>query len=229
MGKTIYFSGPDGSGKTTSFLRAVEILQQNGKTVFQLRTLQVGRLRMMLRKSAGSQKPSPPSHPGATGRPEAGGDRLGVVGRLGHSDLPRQRGHGLAFTLRRYVGLVAALADIATFGRGFLRRTTADYDVVLVEECPFDVFAKRHRPFFPLTARLFRKAIPRPDLLVLCVADAADIVRRKPELTELEVRQYYATMARVYEGAELPILHNDTNASETPFARLDEAILGLIA
>lgn len=213
MGKIIYFSGPDGSGKTTSFLRAVETIEHAGKTAFQLRTLQVGRLKMMAQ--ANRQK----------GYLETEADKLGSVGRLGYSDLPRHRGKGLWFTLRRYVGLIAAILDIASYGRVFMRVKLHEYDAVLVEECPFDVFAKRHRPFFPWTAKLFKWLVPRPDLLVFCIAEPDEIVRRKPELSEDEIEQYYAVMSQIYNPEkQAEIFSHDTNPSQDPFQELDKII-----
>ena len=215
MGKVIYFSGPDGAGKTTSFLRAVEISEMAGKTAFQLRTLQVRRLQMLARAQAKRNQ--------CCGETEA--DKMGSVGRLGYSDLPRHRGKGVRFTLRRNVGLLAAIADIASYGLVFLRSKTRDYDVVLVEECPFDVFAKRHRPFFPWTAKLLKRLVPVPDLLVFCIANPDEIVRRKPELTEAEIEHYYDVMDKVYGSKDrLPIHRHDTNPSQDPYVDLDEII-----
>lgn len=161
---------------------------------------------------------------------EASGNTLGSVGRLGYSDLPRHRGTGAWFTLRRYIGLLAAIADIASYGRAFVLAKRSEYDVILVEESPFDVFAKRHRPFFPLSAKLLKRLIPAPDLLVFCVADTSEIVRRKPELTEAEIENYYTVMDKVYAGVrQLPIHRHDTNPSQDPYSDLDEIILTTIA
>lgn len=220
MGQLIYFSGPDGAGKTTSFLHVLKTIEQKNKTAFKLRTLQVRRLQMMARAQSKQDSVSERSSVGT----------LGSVGRLGYSSLPRDRGNGLLFTLRRYVGLLVAIVDIASYGRKFIRAKLNDYDVVLVEECPFDVFAKRHRPFFPITAKLIKWLIPPPDLLVFCVADPKEIVLRKPELTEAEIDHYYSVMNQIYGTAcQLPIHRHETNPSQDPYKYLDKIIVDMLS
>lgn len=216
VGKVIYFSGPDGAGKTTSFLKVVETLERSGVSVFQLRTLQVARLKLMM-----------------CGRPEGNyegraDNRLGSVGRLGYSSLPRHRGSGLRFTSRRYLGLLFAILDIAIFGPIFLKSKLSLYDVVLVEESPFDVFAKRHRPFFSLTAKLLSRFIPEPDLLIYCVADPCEIERRKPELVQDEIRHYYKVMNKIHKiRPNLNIFNHDTNPSPDPYSAIETSVRDL--
>ena len=206
MARVIYFSGPDGAGKTTSFLESVKMLEQSGKSVFQLRTMQVARLKIIFRNK----------NKQVDNLYKTTNNSLGNVGRIGYSGLSRNRGKGFFFILRRYFGLIAALADIVSFGRFFVFFSLRKYDVILVEECPFDVFAKRHRPFFSNTAKLLKWVIPVPDLLVLCMADANEIVRRKPELTESEILNYYDDLSKEYEPkAKKPIYNHDTNSQES--------------
>jgi hypothetical protein len=126
--------------------------------------------------------------------------------------------------LRRYVGLIAGIIDIATVGRFFVREKAEVYDVVLVEECPFDVFAKRHRPFFPWTANFLKRLVPKPDAVIFCVANASEIVQRKPELTEEEIEHYYMVMGKVYDAMGLPIHVLDTNTLQTPNSKIDVLI-----
>lgn len=232
MGQVIYFSGPDGAGKTTSLLHVLELIQKKGNNAFQLRTLQVGRLRMLERAKMKKETVAETVEITADNTEKNAGraDMLGNVGRLGYSSIPRQRGTGLRFTLRRYLGLLAAIADITTMGRTFVRAKRRDYDFVLVEECPFDVFAKRHRPYFPFTAKVLKRLIPAPDLVVFCVADPDVIVRRKPELTASEIEHYYVVMSKVYSPAGcLPMYRHDTNPSQHPFADLEKFIQDMIA
>ena len=210
--KVIYFSGPDGSGKTTTFLHMTSLLQEAGFSTFQLRTLQVCRLSCINKKK---------SHTDSDLLQQT--SSFGVVGKLGYSSLKRDRGNGVLFQLRRYIGLLAAILDISIMGRFFIREKSLNYDYILVEECPFDVFAKRHRPYFRFTSNILKFLIPLPDLLIFCVASPHEINARKPELTELEIKHYYYVMEKIYSGLKgLNVFRHNTNSSTSPFELLDQ-------
>jgi len=196
--KKIYFSGPDGSGKTTSLLKARDILIDEGRTVFSLRTLQVARLFYVFKLRG---------LPGGSAV-----DSLGNIGRLGASELKRDRRQETYFyKIRRWIGLIVALVDCAIFGRLMFLWLSHKYDVVLVEESPSEIFIKRHRPFYPKTFYLLALFLPQPDLVVRCVADPKRIANRKPELTFSELEEYYISLRYVLKFLKWNVLDNFTN------------------
>jgi hypothetical protein len=211
--KIIYFSGPDGSGKTTTFLNVRDQLQKDGHSVFSLRTLQVGRLKMMMHNKKNKDF--------------SGDNSLGNIGRRGYSDLKRDRNDGtLKYKIRRYIGLLVALVDIIIFGRIYITSLSKEYDYLLVEESPFDSFVKRHRPFYKKTSYLFSRLLPKANLIIFCKAEPDIIHKRKPELTVDEIIDYYIKMNILYYDKK-NLFYNNTNHEGESDIELKESIESL--
>jgi hypothetical protein len=171
-GIIVFFSGPDGSGKTTSNNALTELLVNelkikvvNFKHLYPLSSLtgrQAQRLQARIRK----------------------------VNLIDKDTLERDRGKGFKWKTRRFVGLIYALIQIWP---GYLYGRYLNYRgyTVIVDTSFFDIFVKGHRPKFPMLQKAFAPFIPCGDKWFLMYAPAQEIVDRKPELTKEEIEDYY--------------------------------------
>jgi hypothetical protein len=184
--RVIYFSGPDGSGKSTSYLNTIELLQKLRIKYFPLRGLQIGMQYYIFsrkrRKQANQQ-----------------GNVLSNVGRLGYSDLKRDRDTGkLSWKFRRIIGLSVGLIDINILGRLFVFLKRLQGNTIIVEESPVDIFVKRHRPQIKSLEKLFVPLLPSANLSILCRASEEAIFKRKPELNKTEIIEYYDRISELF-------------------------------
>ena len=206
MATVIYFSGPDGSGKTTSLKDSFTYLSSKNKKVFQLRSLQVLSL-LLITYVKNRKKYDLFDH--------LRNAQLGAVGRVGYSSIKRDRGIGIQYNFRRYVGLIIAFIDILFFGRIAVAIISCVFDIVLVEEGPYEIFVKRHRPFFKKTALVMSKFIPTSDAIIYCISPGSIINRRKPELNIDEIDSYYRNMNITYaSNSNLRVINLDTSSPD---------------
>lgn len=185
--RVIYFSGPDGSGKSTSYLWTLEFMKKLKVKYYPLRGLQVGIMFFLFFRSL------------LTKSGKRHNNILNNVGRLGYSNLKRDRNTGeIGWALRRRIGLFTGLLEICILGRLliFLKKITGH--VILVEESPVDIFVKRHRPRVKLLENLFMPLLPLPTASILCVANEEIIFKRKPELKKQEIEEYYQRINQLY-------------------------------
>lgn len=183
--RVIYFSGPDGSGKSTSYIFMMSVLDKMKIKYFPLRSLQIGMQYFYSLKNHSKKKNT--------------GKTFTNVGRLGYSDLKRDRNTGkLAWKARRFIGLFIGLLDIIIFGRIFLFIKKVMGHVIMVEESPLDIYVKRHRPKFPVLEKMFLPFLPKPTNSILCNASIDSIYQRKPELKKEELKDYYFRIESLY-------------------------------
>lgn len=177
-GKLIFFSGPDGSGKTTTNMALSSALRdklkvrvENRKALYPLSQRLHGRLS---RVQAKIRKLDPADS---------------------HS-LERDRGNTRSWKLRRLAGLLFLLMQVWP-GYALARLKNLLGHTVIVDTSFFDVFIKGHRPSFPWLQKISVPLLPSGDHWFLMVAEPSVIVARKPELTESELIEYYDFFARI--------------------------------
>lgn len=184
--KVVYFSGPDGSGKSTTYLYTMETFEKMKIKYFPLRSMQVGMQYYSYARKKKKEK-------------KEDENVLSNVGRLGYSDLKRDRDNGkLSWKLRRFIGLFVGLIDICIIGRFFIYSKKLRGYNVIVEESPIDIYVKRHRPQIKVLEKLFLPLIYNPHLSILCVASEENIYERKPELKVDEITEYYDRINDLY-------------------------------
>lgn len=171
-GKLIFFSGPDGSGKTSSnealsrvLIDKLKVPVINSKHLYPISNA----------TSHNSQKIQ------------------AKLRRIAFDDISsreRDRGNGVLWKLRRLVGLLYILIQILP---GYLYGRYKNYIgyTVIIDTSFFDAFVKGHRPEFPILQRLVVPFIPCGDHWFLMTASPEEIAKRKQELTEDEVENYY--------------------------------------
>lgn len=189
----LYFSGPDGAGKTTLSLTLADHLtvayMENSRRIHVMQTLVPALIRALawIREHATIGKAR------VDGVLACGADdEMGSTERLPAKRRDRDTGRR-SWRVRRYLGMLVGVADVMmTWLRLCYLRVRGVW--VLVDIAPLEIFVKRHRPFFRRSALLFSCIMPAPTQGYVLVASAAAILRRKPELTETEINQYYATL-----------------------------------
>lgn len=181
MSPIVYFSGPDGSGKTSNLFRLEQFLQSIGVKYYYFKTHQIilaiisPVLSILRRIIITDSKPT-----------ERGPFVL-------HSE-SRDRDTGrVTWRLRRLAGLLFGIMEIFP-GLGVAYLMSRFGYTVIIEASPFDLFVKRHRPKFPTVEKLVVPFIPKPTIGFIMKAEAKVIVERKPELTEVEINDYYDRM-----------------------------------
>lgn len=188
----IYFTGPDGAGKTTLIEHLRNHLEEHGiryKYFYSLKKFLrfATKYLVWIKKRRKSEK-------------RRGSGVKDVVLR---SEDSRDRDDGTRFwKWRRYVALLIGIADIV-LGYAFSLYFRMRGQVVLVETSPYDIFVKYHMPRFPLTERILAPLIPQPTLGFLLKANPKDIHARKPELTIKELEDYYERMSEVMTRASV--------------------------
>lgn len=188
----IYFTGPDGCGKSTVLESIKRTLsedvigeQARFRHFYSLKNvlLHITR-RFWWMKSA--QNPGPLS--------DAQPRRIDNM-------MVRDRDTGRrSWRLRKLLALLVGLLDIRI---SYLAAWWCSWRgiVVLVETSPYDVFVKYHMPEFPWVERMIAPLLPRPHLCLVLRANPHNIVARKAELTVGEITDFYDRMERVITRA----------------------------
>lgn len=188
-GIIVQFSGPDGAGKSTARENTVAYLQGNlGLKVVGLRGLtplnnvfgaQLTRLQEILR-----------------GVPKVSADEK----QRHHRDRrPKSQVKLTLWKCRRLLGL---LFLVAQYYPGFLAARIRNHlgQSVVVDTAIHDRFVKAHRPRFPFLEKAVIPLLPKSDVIFQMVADPDAIVARKPELSAVEITEYYHTMNQIFRG-----------------------------
>jgi len=200
--KIVYFSGPDGAGKTTTILWAIEYLEKLNVKYCRTKNLQLWMLYFLNARYSKVEAVS------AT-----------QVVKDEDLDLIRDRSTGkFSWHLRRRIGLIVGLMEISLVGRFFLMCKSLTGHVILVEESPVDIFVKRHRPRVKILENIFVPLLPSPTTSILCVANEQVIFERKPELTREEIDEYYRNITYLYKKnnkLSKVDIHTDTSIIET--------------
>ncbi|SER59845.1 hypothetical protein [Salisediminibacterium halotolerans] len=183
-GKVIFFSGPDGSGKTSNMMELIYFLKNKNIRYrhyysMQILTGKFVELRKLLKRAIKGEK--------VKAKTETQFDL----------QTNRDRNDGtLLWKTRRLVGLITGLLDIIFIGYPLVFVKKMLGFTVIVETSPMDIFIKRHRPSFPLIEKsvaIFKS----PDILFLMHSNPKSIVERKPELTEEEIQSYYQRISQI--------------------------------
>lgn len=186
--KVIYYSGPDGAGKSTSYLSTMEVFDKLKIKYYPLRGMQIGmQYYLYFRKYLRGENTKVKA--------------LNQVGKLGFSDIKRDRDTGkFNWKIRRFIGLFIGLLDICFIGRFFVFLKKMTGSIIIIEESPMDIFVKRHRPRNQFLEFVFIPFIPSPTRSILCVADENVIFKRKPELDKNEIINYYIIIKDLYNS-----------------------------
>jgi len=177
-GKLIFFSGPDGSGKTTANEALTNVLTQKLK------------IPIINNKHL---------YPVSNKTSRQGQKLQAKVRRIDFDNknvLERDRGRGWWWTTRRLVGLLYILIQIWP-GYIYGRYKNFRGYTVMIDTSFFDAFIKGHRPRFPFLQRISIPFIPCGDHWFLMFSHPQTIVSRKPELTVEEIEEYYERMAEI--------------------------------
>jgi hypothetical protein len=188
LSKVIYYSGPDGAGKSTSYLSTMKVFDKLSIKYYPLRGMQIGmQYYLYFKKYLSGQNTEVKA--------------LNQVGKLGFSDIKRDRDTGkFSWKIRRFIGLFVGLLDICILGRCFVFLKQLSGSIVMIEESPLDIFVKRHRPRNKFLEFIFIPFIPSPTRSILCVANENVIFQRKPELDKNEIIYYYSTIKGLYDS-----------------------------
>lgn len=184
----LYFSGPDGCGKTTTVRVVRRFLEDNGIEYRYFYTLHKVLRHLGLRAAWLTSM-------------AAGEDRIPFKDFKGIGGGHEERDTGtLSWKAAKLAGLLVSINDvyIGLTLAWILRHVGI---AVLVETSPHDLFVKYHMPEFPLLERIVLPLIPSPDVGFLMTADPQAIVDRKPELTVEEIEHYYRRIATVHARA----------------------------
>lgn len=177
-GKLIFFSGPDGSGKTTANNSLTTLLKSKLKTnIYNSKHL----------------------YPVTNKYSKQGIKLQAKIRNIDPTDsdaIERDRGHTTKWRMRRLFGLLFILAQIYP-GYISARYRNLKGQTVIIDTSFFDAFIKGHRPAFPLLQKLAIPLIPCNDKWFLMKATPAEIVSRKPELTLDELEFYYNSIEKI--------------------------------
>ena len=197
----IYFTGPDGCGKST-VLEYVKRILSDGSIIEPVKFRHLYSLKNVLvhvtQRFAWLKSARRPGRPGDASN-DANPAEL-VLQRVDNMTV-RDRDPGTkGWRIRKLIALLVGLLDIRV---SYLVAWSFRWCgiVVLVETSPYDVFIKYHMPEFPWVERLFAPLLPRPNVCLVLRANAERIATRKPELTVGEVTDFYERIDRVIRRA----------------------------
>ena len=177
-GKLIFFSGPDGSGKTTANMALSNVLRNK------LKVSVINRKALYPFSQRLQQRIQP------------------LQAHIRHIDLTdsmaleRDRGNSIGWKLRRLAGLIFLLAQVWP-GYLYARWQNIKGYTVIIDTAFFDMFIKGHRPPFPILRKISLPLLPSGDFWFMMTAEPSAIVARKPELTEDEIIEYYNFFANM--------------------------------
>lgn len=177
-GLLIFFSGPDGSGKTTANNALSRVLTHN-------LSIQVINIKHLYPLSMCFSR-----------QIQVVQAKVRRIDARESDRLERDRGKSVKWKLRRLLGLVILLLQIWP-GYVWARYKNCRGFSVIVDTSFFDVFIKGHRPGFHMLERIVIPLIPCGDVWFLMKADADKIVQRKPELTVEEIKEYYKRLDNI--------------------------------
>ena len=179
----VYFSGPDGSGKTTAIKLTREEYQRykiSSKFIY-VRNLflrKIGKILLYVFYSLKTRKYIPLS-------------KFIGMGWGNH-----YRSERLVWKVYKFFLLVLVLADnILSSPLMLIYRLI--YQNVFVEISPYDYFVKYHMPRFTLLEWLGKWIIPKPNLWFVVYGMPDKIHQRRSELTAEEIQQYYLVLENI--------------------------------
>lgn len=217
----IYFSGPDGSGKTTitnGVMTYLDSLDVPFKSFYSLKIV----IRAVTKRLAFIKKIGKSNGSREIASLDDSQDLLFLT------EDTRDRDTGTIFwRWRKRMALLVGIVDIwiGAFLMIFIR---CRGQVVLVETSPYDIFIKYHMPEFPLIVRFLGPLIPKPTRGFIMKADPQNIYQRRSELTINEITEYYERFSRVLKScrAEDRYLSLSTNINPADsVAKATESIL----
>jgi len=150
-GKLIFFSGPDGSGKTTANENLTELLTNN------------------LRISVTNSKHLLPLSKRTVGHFSVVQAKVRKLNFDDKGALERDRGKGVKWRARRLGGLMYILIQVWP-GYIHARYKNLRGHTVIIDTSFFDAFVKGHRPEFPILQWLVAPLVPRGEQWVLMAA-----------------------------------------------------------
>jgi len=208
----IYFSGPDGCGKTT-ICDGLKAIYTESKIPFKYfytyqKLLRYIGLRLLWVNYIIACDESP--------RP---GFREYVSRGTGVQD--RNDGHKL-WRIRKRCILLFSFIDMWISWPIVMVLRLCGY-AVIVETSPYDLFTKYHMPSFPLLDKIISKLMPRPSIGFLLQATPADVVKRKAELNEEEIHSYY----RKFDDIVSNISSSNYNYIDTS-SGVDSTLIGVL-
>lgn len=225
-GPIVYFSGPDGAGKTTITDRVKARLRTCGvrfKYLYSLKiVIRAITKRLAFVRRIGRRKFSSDAGPAAEEAPDL----------LFLTEDAHDRDTGSAFW--RFRKLMALLVGIIDIWIGWLLALPLRLCgwTVLVETAPYDIFIKYHMPEFTVVERLLGPLLPNPSVGFLLKAEPEQIIRRKSELTVAEIADYYSRFARVLELCRARdryrVVRTDIDPDDT-VVQVTEVVLSTVA
>lgn len=177
-GKLIFFSGPDGAGKTTANNALTDLLKTTLKvSVYNSKHLYPISNRLSKQGAVVQAK-------------------IRNIPLSKKDALERDRGNSFAWKTRRFLGLIYILLQIYP---GYIMAKYKNWKgyTVIIDTSFFDAFIKGHRPSFPLLKRFSVPLIPCGSKWYLMVSSPEEIVARKAELTKTEIEYYYKSMEEI--------------------------------
>lgn len=219
LGPVVYFSGPDGSGKTTVVQQVREQLERVGikyKYLYSLKKfLRFVTKRLIWLKYVSRRR----------------GQR--VRGFESYVQMAEHRDdvtdHWWWYT-RKYMALVAGVCDIC-LGSCLAMLYRMRGRVVLIETSPYDVFVKYHMPEFVRSEKVLARLIQKPSMGILLRATPEQIHMRKPELSREQIEAFYSRLEVVMTRAKVirRFIDVDTAVSPTCSAvKASNQVLGLL-
>jgi energy-coupling factor transporter ATP-binding protein EcfA2 len=191
-GRLVFFSGPDGSGKTTANRILSEFLSSKLKVhIINVKHLYPSSI-LFSRQSRKLQA------------------KLRGIDVNDSASLERDRGSRVSWRVRRLFGLLFLLLQIWP---GYLWARYKNWQgyYVIVDTSFFDVFVKGHRPQFPFLEKFATPLIPCGDIWFMMNAEAMTIVSRKPELSIDEISEYYNSICRISSSTLCKAIHIQTD------------------